>query len=79
MNEIAIPISKIRRPRSTPKGRMVDPAARAAIAALIEGVPAEREYLIENLHRLQDRFGHLSAAHLNALAEAMNLAQAEVY
>jgi formate dehydrogenase len=79
MNEIAIPISKIRRPRSTPKGRMVDPAARAAIAALIEGVPTEREYLIENLHRVQDRFGHLSAANLNALAEAMKLSQAEVY
>jgi formate dehydrogenase len=79
MNEIAIPISKIRRPRKTPKGRMVDPAARAAIAALMEGVPVEREYLIENLHRVQDRFGHLSAANLNALAEAMRLSQAEVY
>jgi formate dehydrogenase len=42
-------------------------------------VPTEREYLIENLHRVQDRFGHLSAAHLNALAEAMKLSQAEVY
>jgi formate dehydrogenase len=79
MTEIAIPISKIRRPRSTPKGRMVDPAARVEIAALIEGMPVEREYLIENLHRVQDRFGHLSAAHLNALAEAMKLSQAEVY
>src|SRR4051812_23377146 len=79
MNEIAIPISKIRRPRNTPKGRQVDPAARAEIAGLLEGVPAAREYLIENLHRVQDRFGHLSAAHLNALAEAMKLAQAEVY
>src|SRR4051812_15219979 len=79
MNEIAIPISKIRRPRNTPKGRQVDPAARAEIAGLIEGVPAAREYLIENLHRIQDRFGHLSAAHLNALAEAMKLAQTEVY
>ena len=76
---VSIPISKIRRPRPTPKGRSVDPAARAEIARLIEGVPAEREYLIENLHRIQDRFGHLSAAHLNALAEAMKLAQAEVY
>jgi formate dehydrogenase beta subunit len=79
MNEIAIPVSKIRRSRSTPKGRQVDPVARAEIASLIEGVPREREYLIENLHRIQDRFGHLSAAHLNALAEAMKLAMAEVY
>jgi formate dehydrogenase beta subunit len=79
MTEIAIPLSKIRRPRKTPKGRQVDPVAREEIARLVEGVPAAREYLIENLHRIQDRFGHLSAAHLNALAEAMKLAQTEVY
>jgi formate dehydrogenase len=79
MAEIAIPISKIRRPRPTPKGRPVDPVAREEIARLIEGVPREREYLIENLHRIQDRYGHLSAAHLNALSEAMRLAQTEVY
>jgi formate dehydrogenase beta subunit len=79
MAEIAIPVSKIRRTRPTPKGRPVDPAAREEIARLIEGVPREREYLIENLHRIQDRFGQLSAAHLNALAEAMRLAQTEVY
>src|SRR5512132_449021 len=79
MNQIAIPVSKIRRSRPTPKGRQVDPVARADIASLIEGVPREREYLIENLHRIQDRFGSLSAAHLNALAEAMKLAQTEVY
>src|SRR6185503_11736982 len=79
MTEIAIPISKIRRTRPVPKGRPVDPVAREQIARLIEGVPREREYLIENLHRIQDRYGHLSAAHLNALAEAMKLAMAEVY
>src|SRR5579862_1110440 len=79
MNEIAIPVSKIRRPRSTPKGRRVDPAARAEVSAVLDGAPLDREYLIENLHRVQDRFGHLSAAHLAALAEAMKLAMAEVY
>jgi formate dehydrogenase beta subunit len=79
MNTIAIPVSKIRRTRSVPKGRPVDPVARAEIASLIEGVPRGREHLIENLHRIQDRFGSLSAAHLNALAEAMKLSMAEVY
>jgi formate dehydrogenase len=79
MTEIAIPVSKIRRPRRTPKGRQVDPAARAEVAALLEGSPLDRDYLIENLHRIQDRHGHLSAAHLAALAEAMKLAQTEVY
>src|SRR5471032_441298 len=76
---VVIPLSKIRRPRTTPKGRAVDPVARAEIAALIAGVPVLAEYLIENLHRIQDRFGHLSAAHLTALAEAMKLSMAEVY
>ncbi|HUP98355.1 MAG TPA: NAD(P)H-dependent oxidoreductase subunit E, partial [Usitatibacter sp.] len=79
MAEITIPVSKIRRTRPVPKGRPVDPVARAEIARLVEGVPKEREYLIENLHRVQDAFGHLSAAHLNALAEAMRLSMAEVY
>jgi len=79
MTDVVIPVSKIRRPRNTPKGRQVDPVARQEIAQLVEGVPVAREYLIENLHRIQDRFGHLSAAHLNALAEAMKLAQTEVY
>jgi NADH:ubiquinone oxidoreductase subunit F (NADH-binding)/NADH:ubiquinone oxidoreductase subunit E len=79
MNTVAIPVSKIRRARPTPKGRAIDPVAREEIARLLQGAPLEREHLIENLHRIQDRFGHLSAAHLNALAEAMRLAQAEVY
>ena len=79
MTEIAIPVSKIRRTRNTPKGRQVDPAAREDVARLLEGASLARDHLIENLHRIQDRFGSLSAAHLNALAEAMKLAQAEVY
>ncbi|MEO5692544.1 MAG: NAD(P)H-dependent oxidoreductase subunit E, partial [Usitatibacter sp.] len=79
MNEVAIPISKIRRSRSTPKGRAVDPVAREEIARLLEGAPRAAEYLIENLHRVQDAFGHLSAANLAALAEAMKLSMAEVY
>jgi formate dehydrogenase len=79
MSDVVIPVSRIRRPRPTPKGRPVDPVARAEVSRVLEGAPLEAQYLIENLHRLQDRFGHLSAAHLNALAEAMKLAQAEVY
>ena len=79
MADVVIPVSKLKRPRPVPKGRPVDPVAREEIAALLQGAPLQREYLIENLHRIQDRFGHISAAHLNALAEAMKLAQAEVY
>jgi formate dehydrogenase beta subunit len=78
-DSVVIPVSKIRRSRPVPKGRPVDPAARAEIQSLLEGAPLAPEYLIENLHRIQDRYGHIGAAHLNALAEAMRLAQAEVY
>ena len=35
--------------------------------------------LIEHLHKIQDRYGHLSAQHLAALAKEMRMAQAEVY
>src|ERR1044072_6884787 len=79
MADVVIPVSKIRRARPVPKGRPVDPVAREEVARLLEGASRERDHLIENLHRIQDRYGHLSAAHLNALAEAMKLAQAEVY
>ena len=79
MADVVIPVNKIRRARPTPKGRPVDPVARAEVARVLEGAPLEAQYLIENLHRVQDRFGHLSAAHLNALAEAMKLSMAEVY
>src|SRR5436190_23982164 len=79
MADVVIPVSKIRRARPTPKGRMVDPAARMEVRAALEGAPLEAQYLIENLHRIQDRYGCLGAAHLAALAEAMKLAMAEVY
>ncbi len=80
MNDrIAIPLSKIRKARPTPKGRAVEAAARDELAALLGDAPRAPEYLIENLHRVQDRYGCLSAAHLAALAEAMKLSQAEVF
>jgi formate dehydrogenase beta subunit len=80
MNDrVAIPISKIRKARPTPKGRVVDPVAREEIAKLLAGAPLEREYLIENLHHIQDHYGSLSAAHLAALAEAMKISMSEVY
>lgn len=41
--------------------------------------PRRRDLLIEFLHLVQDEYGHLSAAHLRALAEEMRLSMAEVY
>src|SRR6185503_7892142 len=68
-----------RRPRRTPKGRQVDPAALDDVRALLGSRERRRDLLIEHLHLIQDRYGHLSAAHLAALAAEMKLALAEVY
>ncbi|WP_198134890.1 NAD(P)H-dependent oxidoreductase subunit E [Roseovarius sp. 217] len=65
--------------RRTPKGRQLEDGAWAEVQALLGEGPRRRDLLIEYLHRIQDQFGHLSAAHLRALAEEMRLSQAEVY
>src|SRR5438067_7292978 len=62
-----------------PKGRVVDPRALDEIRALLGDRPRRRDLLIEHLHLIQDRYGHLSAPHLVALAQEMRLALAEVY
>jgi formate dehydrogenase len=68
-----------RKGRHTPKGRQTEDAARAEVRRLLGDRPRRRDLLIEHLHLIQDEHGHLSAAHLAALAEEMRLAQAEVY
>ncbi|MXX89630.1 MAG: NADH-quinone oxidoreductase subunit F [Boseongicola sp. SB0677_bin_26] len=67
------------RSRHAPKGRQVDEKSLAEIRALLGDRPRRRDLLIEHLHLVQDRYGHLSAAHIAALAEEMRLAQTEVY
>ena len=83
---IAVPLAEVRgrrKGRATLKGRQTDPQARAEISALLTAhfgeVPLRRDLLIEYLHVIQDQFYHLSAAHMTALAEALKIAQAEVY
>ena len=68
-----------RKTRPTPKGRQVDPAALDRVRALLGDAPRQRDLLIEYLHLIQDAHGHLSAAHLAALAHEMKLSQTEVY
>src|SRR3954462_12956022 len=68
-----------RGPPRTPKGRQVDPRALDEVLALLGDRPRRRALLIEHLHLIQDKYGHISAAHLAALAQEMKLAQAEVY
>ena len=67
------------RPPRTPKGRQVDPAALDEVRALLTDRPRRRDLLIEHLHLIQDHYGHLSAAHLAALAAEMKMALTEVY
>src|SRR5215831_14837207 len=62
-----------------PKGRPVDDRALADVRELLGSRERRRDLLIEFLHLIQDRYGHLAARHLRALAEEMRLSQAEVY
>jgi hypothetical protein len=50
------------RARPVPKGRQVDPHAKAAVEALLADSPRDRHLLIEYLHRIQDAHGQISAA-----------------
>ena len=68
-----------RKPNRTPKGRQIDPQALDEVRALLTDRPRRRDLLIEHLHLIQDHYGHLSAAHLAALAAEMKMAQTEVY
>jgi NADH:ubiquinone oxidoreductase subunit F (NADH-binding)/NADH:ubiquinone oxidoreductase subunit E len=85
MNSQAIPIAVLKvevskkRKRQAPKGRRVDAGALEDVRRLLGNESRQPDLLIEHLHKIQDSFGHLSAAHLAALAEEMRLAQTEVY
>jgi len=65
--------------RRTPKGRQVDDIALTEVQTLLGDMPKRRDLLIEFLHLIQDAYGHLSAAHIRALAEEMRVGQAEIY
>ncbi|MGH8480193.1 MAG: NAD(P)H-dependent oxidoreductase subunit E, partial [Gammaproteobacteria bacterium] len=51
----------------------------AEVRELLGEQPRRRDLLVEHLHKIQDRYHFISAAHIVALAEAMGLATAEVY
>jgi formate dehydrogenase beta subunit len=73
MDQIAIPITPVENLRERelqqPKGRRVEPEALAQVCELLSGASRRPDMLIEHLHRIQDRFGSLSVAHLAALAQ----------
>ena len=61
------------------KGRPLDTNALAEVQALLQNEPRRRDLLIEHLHKIQDKYGCISAAHVVALAREMGLAMTEVY
>ena len=85
MNSQVIPLAVLKvevskqRKRQAPKGRRVDAGALEDVQRLLGVESRQRDLLIEHLHKIQDCFGHLSSAHLAALAQEMRLAQTEVY
>ena len=83
MTQTVIPIMPAaatrERKRQQPKGRRVEPQALDEVRALLGDAARRADLLIEHLHKIQDRYGCLSAPHLAALAQEMRLAQTEVY
>jgi NADH:ubiquinone oxidoreductase subunit E len=73
------PGSGRRAARLVPKGRQVEAAAIEEVKELLGEMPRRRDLLIEYLHLIQDRYGHLSARHLAALAAELRMAQTEIY
>src|ERR1051325_10123672 len=65
--------------RPYPKGRPVDAGALEEVRVLLGDEPRRRDLLIEHLHKINDRYGHLAAAHPAPLAQEMPLAQTKVY
>jgi len=68
-----------KRKRGKPKGRVVDAIALRQVRELLADEPRQRDLLIEFLHKIQDKYGYLSAAHVVALADEMKLSPVEVY
>ncbi len=68
-----------RRKKGQGKGRSVDINALMQVRDLIGDTERRSDLLIEFLHLIQDKYGHLSSAHLVALAHDMKMAPTEVY
>ena len=65
--------------RHTPKGRQLQDDAWEDVRAILGQGPHRRDLLIEYLHLIQDKFGHLSAPHLRALGEELRISMAEIH
>ena len=65
--------------RHTPKGRQLDDEAVSQLQQLLPTTDLRQDLLIEYLHLIQDKNGHLSAAHIRALAEFLKTSMAHIY
>ena len=61
------------------RGRRVDAQSLQVVNDLLGTQTLQRDLLIEYLHQIQDKFKHLSANHLTALADLMKISVVEVY
>ena len=68
-------LTKRRGARGQMKGRTLDPQALADVQALLGDSPRRPDLLIEFLHRIQDRYGYISAANIVALAQNIGASQ----
>lgn len=71
--------SRRKKRRSQPKGRQVDLDALREIRELLGDRPRRDDLVLEYLHLIQDRYGHLAAPHLVALAFELQLPRAHVF
>ena len=76
---IALAADAKQRKREAPKGRRVDLAMLLEVQHLLGDASRQPDLLIEHLHKIQDKYKHLSSGHLAALAQEMKLSQTEVY
>ena len=65
--------------KKKPRGRQANKQALEEVKTLLRNSPRRKDLLIEFLHLIQDKFGHISANHISALAEEMLLSQTEIF
>ena len=68
-----------RRARVREKGRQPTPSAIRDVRSLLGPGPHRRDLMLEFLHALHDEFGHISAAHIAALAGITSWPMAEIF
>jgi len=72
-------MKRTRGKRGRVQGRTTPHKALAEIRGLLGDESRTRDLLIEHLHKIQDRYHHISNRHILALAMEMNLPMTEIY